>query len=118
MKENFKNLEEFKDFKLSKQPESEAYTFKGSGFEWGFTCRMEIQQRSGIETMNKTITLDCGCQVYITKVQPPGASYPHETGKIEHRCDAHQDTHYSGSYLESVKLISDAWKKADKRSGS
>ena len=37
MKEDFKNLDQFKDFKLVKQPESEAYTFSGKGFEWGFT---------------------------------------------------------------------------------
>lgn len=37
MKRDFKNLDEFKDFKLKKQPESEAYTFSGNGFEWGFT---------------------------------------------------------------------------------
>jgi len=37
MKEDFKNLDQFKDFKLIKQPEVEAYTFRGSGFEWAFT---------------------------------------------------------------------------------
>ncbi len=37
MKEDFKDLTQFKDFELKKQPPSEAYTFSGNGFEWGFT---------------------------------------------------------------------------------
>lgn len=37
MKEDFKNLEQLKDFYLKEKPEVEAYTFRGKGVEWGFT---------------------------------------------------------------------------------
>ena len=42
MKEDFKDLTEFKDFELKKQPLSEAYTFSGKGFEWAFTILFSV----------------------------------------------------------------------------
>lgn len=37
MKEEYKNLEQLKDFYLKEKPGVDAYTFRGKDFQWGFT---------------------------------------------------------------------------------